>query len=209
MITQIENGNLTAPFRMTDLNQPPDLIDRLRLGDNEAFRYLYEQYYKNAALYIQSNSGTEQDARDVFQEALLVLFKQTRRAEFRLTTNLGAYLYAVVRKMWLYRLRTQRGHPETSLDESTWLPGPDDHEFDIRLHEQTLEKKHQVIQQLIETMKPECRKLIEYAYFYQLSPVEIAGLLGYAESFVKVKKHRCMEALRKMVTRHPIFNHEP
>jgi RNA polymerase sigma factor (sigma-70 family) len=193
---------------MSDSNRPSDLIEKLRLGDNEAFGYLYQQYYYQAAGFIKANSGSEQDARDVFQEALLVLFKQTRRDEFRLTADLGAYLYAVVRKMWLYRLRSRRAHPEISLLETQEMTDPGEDEIEVLLYEQTQNEKHLVVKDLLETLKPECRKLIEYAYFFKLPAVEIAELLGYAESFVKVKKHRCMEALRQKVVNHPIFNHE-
>ena len=193
---------------MTPPDQPSDLLHLLRSGNNEAFEQLYQKYYRKAAAFVLSNSGNEQDARDIFQETLLVLFKKTRSDDFRLTTDLGAFLYAIVRNRWLYRLRTQRAHPETMTGELSALPDLGSDEIEILLFEQNLDDRHRVVKQLLETLKTECQKLIEYAYYYQLPASEIAGLLGYAESFVKVKKHRCMEALREKVKNHPMFNDE-
>lgn len=193
---------------MTPRDQPSDLLDLLRSGNNEAFEQLYQKYYRQAAAFVLSNSGNEQDARDVFQEALLVLFKKTRNDDFRLTADLGAFLHAIVRNRWLYRLRTQRAHPETATEELSVLPDRGGSEMELLLSEQNLEDKHRVVKQLLETLKTECQKLIEYAYYYQLPASEIAGLLGYTELFVKVKKHRCMEALREKVKNHPMFNDE-
>ncbi len=193
---------------MTDSGQPSDLLKRLRRGDNEAFERLYALYYRSAAAFVKANSGNEQDARDLFQEALLVLFKRTRDAGFQLTADPGAFLQAVVRKMWLYQLRTQQAHPETRLDDQTPMPDPGADELELLFRENTASEKQRAVQQLLQTLKTECQKLIEYVYYCQYTTGEMAALLGYAESFIKVKKHRCMEALRKKVKDHPAFNHE-
>lgn len=185
-----------------------ELLERLRLGDNAAFKEVYRQHYRSTVAFVKANSGNEDDARDVFQEALLVLVKNLRNGEFRLTVDLGAYLYAVMRNLWLHRLRSRRTRPEVGLTDETPLPDSGVSDMEVLFVEQVFEEKHHTVKELLKTLKTECQKLIEYAYYHQLSAAEIAGLLGYAESFVKVKKHRCMEALREKVQKHPTFNHE-
>lgn len=193
---------------MTTPKQPVNWLERLHRGENEAFGYLYEKYYRPAAAFIHANSGQEQDARDIFQQALLVLFKKTRNADFRLTADPGAYLLAVVRNLWLYRLRTRQTHPEVSIDENHRIPDAGIDDTELLFRENTWSEKHHTVRQLLETLKIECQKLIQYAYYNRLSSTEIAALLGYSERFVKVKKHRCMEALREKVKNHPAFNHD-
>jgi RNA polymerase sigma factor (sigma-70 family) len=193
---------------MTTTDQVDIILEQLRLGKNEAFEYLYKKHYHTTEAYVKSNAGTVQDARDIFQEALLVLFKKTHDADFRLTSDLGSYIQAIVRNMWLYRLRTRRAHPEVPIDEPGRLPDVEDDHLGLILNEQAQEEKHIAVKQLLETLKTDCQKLIEYVYYYQFSSTQIAELLGYAESFVKVKKHRCMEALREKVKNHPAFNDE-
>lgn len=193
---------------MTTPDQVEIILEQLRLGKNEAFEYLYLNHYHKVAVYVKSNAGTEQDARDVFQEALLALFKKLQDANFHLTTDIGSYIQGIVHNMWLYRLRSRRAHPEVLLDEPGKLPEVEDDGFDLFLNEQTQAEKHVVVKQLLETLKPDCQKLIEYMYYFQFSTTQIAELLGYTESFVKVKKHRCMEALREKVKKHPAFKDE-
>lgn len=191
---------------MTVPDQPSDLLERLRQGDNDAFGYLYRTYYRGAAAFVKANSGADEDARDVFQEALLALFKKTRDSDFRLDSDPGGFLYATVRNLWLYRLRARRHNPETTVDDAARFSGANDPELpDL---EQRLNDRHLAVQQLLGTLKAECQKLIEYAYYFQYSTAEIASRLGYAESFIKVKKHRCMAALREKVKKHAAFYDE-
>jgi RNA polymerase sigma factor (sigma-70 family) len=191
---------------MTEHNHLTELAERIRLGDNKAFDYLYQNYYRQAAAFVKANTGNEQDARDVFQEALLIFYKQACKEGFKLTADPGTFLYAIVRNLWRYRLRTRRTHPEAVATEPARLPemGADDAEN--HAVEQMLNEKHQTIQQLIDTLKTECRQLIAYTYYHKLPSAEIARLLGYTEAFVKVKKHRCMEVLREKVKKHPVFS---
>ena len=60
-----------------------------------------------------------------------------------------------------------------------------------------MEKKHNHIAEVLKSMKVECRNIIEASFYKKLSGSEIAQLLGYTESFVKVKKFRCLEELRR------------
>lgn len=191
---------------MTNGEWPENVLEYLRLGDNRAFEQLYRQHYRVAADFVRKNSGNEQDARDVFQEALLVLVKKARDQQFRLTTEPGTFLLAVVRNLWLYRLRSRHKHPQTDTISPELLPDAGAAEIEDLLHEQGIDERLRAVQQMLETLNPECRQLLHYAYWQRLPAAEIASLLGYTEAFVKVKKHRCMAALREKVKNHPAFN---
>lgn len=191
---------------MTDSERPENMLEYLRLGDNRAFEQLYRQHYRAAADFVKANSGNEQDARDVFQEALLVLVKKARDPQFRLTAESGAYLLAVVRKHWLYHLRSRHAHPEIPTASSDHLPDPGSDEVEAQLSEKTISERHRAVQQLLEHLGPNCQQLLQYAYWQRLSAAEMAQLMGYTESFIKVKKHRCMAALREKIKDHPAFN---
>jgi RNA polymerase sigma factor (sigma-70 family) len=187
----------------------PDLLTQLRSGSDSAFELVYRKHFRAATHFVRHNSGTEQDARDVFQEAMLVLVKKSRDENFRLTANVGTFLYAVVQRQWLHRLRTKRNRPEvlTADPNANRLENADD-QTDIEATENTFETKHETVKNLLDTLKTECQQLILYTFYQKLPNGEIARLLGYAESFVKVKRHRCMEMLREKVKNHPIFRNE-
>jgi RNA polymerase sigma factor (sigma-70 family) len=82
-------------------------IERLRQRDEAAFRLLYQAYYPMVERLVTRNSGTTDDARDLFQDTLLVLVSQMEREGWSLTASLKTYLYAIAQRQWLARLREQ------------------------------------------------------------------------------------------------------
>lgn len=181
-------------------NSLPDLAERLRNGENAAFDYLYRACYKDVEAYILANSGSEQEARDLFQEALLVLFKKMQDETFRLNTQAEVYLSVVAQKMWLYRLRSKKAHPVQALDEQAHAQTVEaDDDLELLLQEQENSEKIDRVKVGLEKLKPDQRLFLEYVYFFKYPTAEIARLMGYSEDFVKVKKHRCLAALRKLM----------
>ncbi len=182
---------------MAAFDNPEFLFHALRLGQNEAFEFIYQKYFRSATTFVRQNSGDETDARDIFQEALVVLFKKTRQPEFQLTADVGTFLYAVVRKIWLYKLRQKRSHPEILVDDSTKWSDEISDDFGLEATENEFEEKTRAVKNEIEKLKTECQEVLESFYYQRLSMAEIAQKLGYTEGFAKVKKHRCMEFLRE------------
>jgi len=176
------------------------LIQELRDGQERAFSYLYREIYSNTFHYITNNSGTGEDAEDIFQEALIVLVRKLREQSFELNVKVSSYLYAVVTKMWLYKLRSRKGIYEDSdflenqVDPNNYFEGGDNQESHFAIVEHTMS-----------ILKEECRKMLSLFYFERKSMNEIAGILGYSQDFVKVKKSRCMNELRKKLLLHEEF----
>jgi RNA polymerase sigma-70 factor (ECF subfamily) len=138
------------------------------------------------------------------------LFKKAGDANFQWTADPGAYLSAVVRNLWLYRLRTKQAHPILHIEHHDHIATNIHDDFEeVLLHENKEDKRYQTISDCIKKLRPECQDMIKYAYYQQLANAEIAKRLQYTEAFVKVKKHRCMEALRSMVRKVRTWTEEP
>src|SRR5688572_1434850 len=84
------------------------LLEQLKTGDSASFQLLYKFYFPSVASYIKQNTGSKQDAEDIFQEAILVLLQKVRQPDFVLTSALKTYLYAVAKNLWLKRLRERK-----------------------------------------------------------------------------------------------------
>ena len=84
------------------------LLDKLRTEDNSSFGLLYKFYFPSVASYIKQNLGSNEDAEDVFQEAITVLLQKVRQSDFVLTSSLKTYLYAIAKNLWLKRLRDSK-----------------------------------------------------------------------------------------------------
>ena len=173
------------------------LLTAIRNSDNAAFEHLYRAYYIMVANYVKKNQGTEDDARDIFQEVVFIFYKKLRGdPNFELTVEIGTYLYAIAQNLWLSNLR--KNNKVTMMDDENALS---DSIVDVDAMDEHLEmeKKHNHVAEVLKSMKVECRNIIEASFYKKLSGSEIAQLLGYTESFVKVKKFRCLEELRKQL----------
>src|SRR5687768_4001830 len=81
------------------------LLDKLKTEDSSSFKLLYKFYFPSVASFIKQNCGNNEDAEDIFQEAIIVLLQKVRQSDFVLTSSLKTYLYAVAKNLWLKRLR--------------------------------------------------------------------------------------------------------
>ncbi|MEQ1745832.1 MAG: sigma-70 family RNA polymerase sigma factor [Saprospiraceae bacterium] len=175
------------------------LLEALRKKDSAAFESLYRQYYRMVVKQVNDQGLPDEDAEDIFQEVLLVLVRKIHDTDFVLTAKLSTYLFAIARNLLLKRSGKQ---PFVQLDESIVKPlgvqppetGPDEQE----------ERINAVVGCLAQ-MEGDCRTLLLMSFYEKRSQVEIAEAMGYSESFVKVKKHRCLSYLRKQVKEHPFF----
>ena len=173
------------------------LLTAIRNSDNAAFEHLYKAYYMLISNYVKKNSGIEDDARDIFQEVLFVFYKKLRGdPNFELTVEIGTYLYAIAQNLLHSNLR-KKNHI-INMENDSFLSDSIEDANEIEQYLE-IEKKHNHVANALKIMKQECRDLVEAAFYKRLSGDEIAKLLGYTESFVKVKKFRCLEQLRKMV----------
>lgn len=80
-------------------------------------------------IYILKNGGTNEDANDVFQDALVVLYKKLQLPDFKLTASINTYLHAVAQNIWMQELRRQKRIP---IEKSSVMKT----EFEYRLFEQ-------------------------------------------------------------------------
>lgn len=173
------------------------LLQALRLGENEAFAYLYQRFYGMVSVMVRRNSGDEEDAKEVFQETMIVLFKKVRdQSDFQLTVEWSTFIYAVARNYWYSKLKKRSNRPEITF-EDTQMPGGAENPFDHADQEQAMDEKYVRVKTAFSSLKKECQDILDAAFYKKLSGSEIAKLLGYSEDFIKVKKFRCMEELRK------------
>jgi len=161
------------------------IVQAIKAGDQEGIKQLYQQYFKMIADLIQKNSGTREDAEDIFQETLITVITKIRSSEFQLTSRLSSFLYAISKNMWLYRLR---GEKQTQVIEL-----------------EIYEEKHKLIAKVFDHISQECQKILKTFYFEKKALKDIGTEMNYTEGSIRVKKSRCMESLRKLVEDHPDY----
>jgi len=170
------------------------LLEGLAVNDRKAIETIYKQHYNMVQALILSNSGYPDDARDIFQEAMIVLFEKAKSGSFELNCQLKTYLYSVCRRLWLKRLsQLQRNSVEVEGLMDT-VPVEDE----IERHEQR-NLDFQVMDQSLNSLGEPCRSLLKAYYLEMKNMVEIAADFGYTNADnAKNQKYKCLMRLKKI-----------
>jgi len=169
-------------------------IDALKEGSSSAIKQLYTDHYIKVKSMILKNNGKDEDAEDIFQEALVVFISNLKKKDFKLTSGVGTYLYAIAYNKWLYHLREVRKKP--------FMGAMPDEVTDIaeEIEEDSFEDRQKIAARLIGELGEECQKVLKLFYLENQKMALIAEKLNYTADFVKVKKHRCMSELKKKLS---------
>ncbi len=177
------------------LNTDAKILDLIREGDDKGLVMLYEANRKPIRAYILRNSGTEDDADDLLQEALIVLWERIRTNRFEYKARLSTFIYATVKNMW--RRRLARKHHESPADiEADTGRIESATALDIMVESEEARR----VNEALDTLGEPCRTLLILFYWEERSMEEIAAALHFANAeTAKSKKYQCKKALQKLL----------
>jgi len=170
------------------------LLEGLAKNDRQAAETLYRQHYSMVQSMVIHNNGTNDDARDIFQEAMIVLYEKSRSGSFELNCQLKTYVYSVCRRLWLKKLgQRQKYIPDMNGIEET-VPVDED----VDSHEQR-NGEFQVMEKALLSLGEPCKSLLEAFYLQKRNMTEIAGSFGYTNADnAKNQKYKCLMRLKKL-----------
>lgn len=174
-----------------------EYVEGLRLSNDAVIRSIYKKHYPVIAKMILNNSGTEQEAKDVFQETVLVLYHHVKKPEFTLSCALQTYLYSIARRLWLKQLHKKNGM--SKLDER-FYDGDDfaEAKTDLEIYEERDRNIGRMKDSMGQLGEP-CKTLLEDFYTRHLSMDEISEKFGYTNADnAKNQKYKCLQRLKKI-----------
>ena len=183
---------------MTTEPKEQELLHGLALNNRQAIETIYKDNYNMVQTFILNNSGSSDDAKDIFQETMIVLYEKVRSGSFELNCQIKTYVYSVCRRLWLKRLhQLQKITPETqNLEEMVAV------EEELGLHEQR-NNDFVLMEKAMQDLGEPCKSLLEAYYLQKKSMVEIAGNFGYTNADnAKNQKYKCLMRLKKMFFEH-------
>lgn len=180
---------------MDQQNRQKELLNGLANNNPNAIETIYRECFDVVQKLVINNNGTHDDAKDVFQEALIVLYEKAKDENFELTSQIRTYVYSVCRRLWLKRLQgLQRfgGTPVESLEEI--VPVEDD------LEEHQLKSlQFKSLDKALSSLGEPCKSLIEAYYLQKKNMQDIAGEFGYTNADnAKNQKYKCLMRLKKI-----------
>lgn len=81
------------------------LLKGLANNDSKAIETIYKDNFNMVQAYVLNNNGSYDEARDIFQEAMIALYEKAQNESFVLTCQIKTYIYSICRRLWLKRLQ--------------------------------------------------------------------------------------------------------
>ncbi len=179
---------------MSTLEEEKLLLQGLAENDKQAIETIYRENYAMIQSFILNNSGSADDARDIFQEAMIVLFEKARSDSFELSSQLKTYIYSVCRRLWLKKLnQNQRYSGQIEHIEDT-IPV----EEDLESHEKR-NTDFTLMENAMSKIGEPCKSLLDAYYIQKKHMQEIAADFGYTNADnAKTQKYKCLMRLKKL-----------
>jgi len=150
------------------------------------FISLYKSSFPAVARYISKMGGSFDEAKDVFQDALVIYYEKSVAGTIDLKTNENAYLTGIIRHLWF-----GKHHADASMIP---LDG-----FDVEIEEDVTPSDHKILS-FLETAGRKCMELLKSFYYDQLPLEDAARLFGFSGvRSATVQKYKCLEKVRETI----------
>ncbi|WP_335621952.1 sigma-70 family RNA polymerase sigma factor [Chryseolinea soli] len=174
-------------YRSNSNMNEKEIFERICKGDEKALEFLYQKYYRMMTKLVISNSGTEEEARDIYQDALVVFWQKATSGNLVLTSKMSTYIYSICQNLWRKELDRKKRLSNEEKDGS------------VTLDTDTAERE-KIIAKCIDQLGETCKKVLMFYYFEEMSMQDIADKLGFANTdTAKTKKYKCKKKLDDLV----------
>jgi RNA polymerase sigma factor (sigma-70 family) len=163
------------------------VLELIKVGNEKALEFLYRKNYRMIVKMIMKNSGTEDEAKDVFQDALIVFWEKVKSNNLVLTSKISTYIYSVSQNLWRKELDRKARNSGEMVERPTQI-------------EWEKQERVQVIQNCLKSMGETCRKILMLYYFDKMSMQDLAREMGFANAdTAKTKKYKCKNELDRLI----------
>jgi RNA polymerase sigma factor (sigma-70 family) len=164
-----------------------ELFARICKGDEQALEIVYQKNYRMMVRLVTSNNGTEEEARDVYQEAVVVFWQKAIKGDLVLTSKMSTYIYSICLNLWRKELERKKRFTSEEKDSAHHM-------------EQDKAERAKIIRECIGKLDDTCRKVLTYYYFDGMSMKDIAEKVGFANTdTAKTKKYKCKKKLDELI----------
>ncbi len=176
------------------------IIEGLRTSDNNVLEFVYKKYFPIVRFFVIKNSGTDEDAKDVFQESVILIYKRLKDESLDLTCSFKTYLYSVCRIQWLRQLEKKKVRNEVVTDNQVFVHLDEDFEGLAAQQEQ-----YRIYQKHFQLLHKDCQEILQL--FLKKVPLkEIALKMNIkSDKYLKKRKYSCKEALVKRIQNDPEY----
>jgi RNA polymerase sigma factor (sigma-70 family) len=185
-----------------------DILQGISSGENfsECIKEIYHKCYDMVEAFIIKNNGTQQDAEDIFQEAILAFVDMAQQNRFRGKAGSRTLMYSIARNMWLDTLRKKSRY----MVKDTFSPQevPLEEDFTQTL---AMEEQQQAVLEVFEELGEPCKSLLLAYYYEELDFTELLERFKGRfknEQVLRNRKSKCLKTLKKQLEENPAASQE-
>lgn len=182
-------------------NKLSQIVEGIQRRDQKVLSDVYREFYPKVLGYIINQGGNETDAKDVFQESIMIIFKYSQENRLNIQEDFGSFLIGIAKRIWLKHIRRLNTHErfldQVEIENSEAHPSDEDLEYETQM---ALIRKH------IVKLGKECQEVLRMVA-EGLKNEEIAKKMEYkGEKTVRTKKYKCKDALIKLIKADPNYS---
>lgn len=167
------------------------LLELLGVNQAQGLDYVYQHVYPAVERYVVANQGTAEEARDVFQDTLLIMLRQVRKPGFQLTSSLNTYVFSISKHLWLQHLKQKTKFTSISVDD---LAERADESTDTEAKSSAIDRLATILSSITVT----CLTLLTALFFERKSIATLMHEMGYANRHtVQNQKYKCLMQARR------------
>lgn len=181
-----------------------ELVENLKSGQrmDESIKAIYRSHFESLCWYVMNNSGSRQDAEDIFQEVVVNFIDMVQKDKFRGESTIKTFLFSLNRYTWLNELK-RRGR--AMVREEKYERGQERVEMDTSDFIADREGRSEVLR-IVGELGETCRKILLLFYYENKSMKEILDVTDYeTEQVVRNKKYKCLKQLEQMIMEKPFL----
>ena len=173
--------------------QEIDYLSAILSGDRTVLTRMYGALFPLIRRLILDNGGSEADAKDVFQDAIIVLYEKAKKPDFQLTSKFSTFFYGVCRNLWWSRQQKKSASEVTIPEHAKYIPD-EASEVDLLQVE-----RGKLFYKALRALGEDCQRLLQL-FFQKLSMDEIAREMGFAsEGYARRRKSQCKDRLVELI----------
>jgi RNA polymerase sigma factor (sigma-70 family) len=177
----------------------------------EILEYLYREYYPQIERIVLKHEGDEQDARDLFQEALVIIFTRLKEGDLVINSSFHNYFIVLCRFIWFRQKGIKNSYgtlddsEESATMKSTASGIVNDSPGEREYNEFLTNQNEKIFQRQYRKLPGDCKRVLKM-YFRKKSYKEIATRMKYStEDYARRKKYLSMQLLMKMIKEDPEY----
>jgi len=178
-----------------------EIIEGIKARDNCVLQYVYKNHYPSIHHFIVSNSGSPEDAKDIFQESIIVIYRKVKEQKhFMLSSSFKTFIYSIARNLWLKHLRAIKYEGQKIQDQQGYMELKDE---PFKVSNDDL--KMSLYQKYFKQLPEDCQNILKLTA-RDIPQKEIAQAMNFkSENYVKKRKHNCKDKLIEMIKKDPRY----